>query len=118
MKIKTNTLFKTMSMFIILLALTFSTNMNASSTSIATIPASVNSVHTNFIAISGKWWPKKDKKKKQRCRRCGSPSCKNKCRKKGGHKDGIPLDGGLSILLLGGAAFGVRKLLKTKNDKL
>ncbi len=117
MKIKTNTLFKTISMFMILLALTFSTNMNASSISISTIPVSVNSVHTNLIAISGKWWQKKDKKKK-RCRKCGSPSCKGKCGKKGGHTDSVPLDGGLSILLLGGAAFGIRKLLGNKNGKL
>ncbi|GAA3599807.1 hypothetical protein Q4Q39_19105 [Flavivirga amylovorans] len=117
MKIKTNTLFKTISTFLILLALTFSTNMNASSTSMSTIPASMNPVFSNMIAISGNWWQKKNKKKK-RCRRCGSSSCRGKCRKKRGHTDSVPLDGGLGILLLGGAAFGVRKLLKNKNDKL
>ncbi|NMH86616.1 PID-CTERM protein-sorting domain-containing protein [Flavivirga algicola] len=117
MKIKT-TLFKTISMFIILLALTFSTSVSASSTSLTTIPASVNTVQTNFIAISGKWWQKKKKKNKKRCRRCGSESCRGKCRKKGGHTDSVPLDGGLGILLLGGAAFGIRKLLGNKNGKL
>lgn len=36
----------------------------------------------------------------------------------GGGGDSIPLDGGLSILLLGAAAFGVKKLHDKKNDKL
>jgi hypothetical protein len=33
------------------------------------------------------------------------------------HTDSIPLDGGLGILVLGAAAFGVRKLRGNKNDK-
>lgn len=44
--------------------------------------------------------------------------------KNGGHHQGgdkptdsIPLDGGLSFLVLGAAAFGVRKLRGNKNDK-
>ncbi|ULC58309.1 hypothetical protein MBM09_10290 [Flaviramulus sp. BrNp1-15] len=34
-----------------------------------------------------------------------------------GGGDSIPLDGGLSILLIGAAAFGVKKLRGNKNDK-
>ena len=32
--------------------------------------------------------------------------------------DSIPLDGGLAILLVGAAAFGIKKLRDAKNDKL
>ncbi|GAA3653563.1 hypothetical protein GCM10022397_42660 [Flavivirga jejuensis] len=99
----------------LLLALTFSTNMNASSASVITIPASETPVLSNFIAISGKWW--NNDKKKNRCRKCGSRKCKGKCDKPD-KPDSIPLDGGLSILLIGGAAFGIRKLFGNKNDKL
>lgn len=34
-----------------------------------------------------------------------------------GPSDSVPLDGGLSFLVLGAAAFGVRKLRGNKNDK-
>ena len=34
-----------------------------------------------------------------------------------GGSDSIPLDGGLSILVLGAAAFGIRKLRGNKEDK-
>jgi len=53
---------------------------------------------------TGWWWNRYFFKKKK------------KRRKKKGHKKGtsIPLDGGLSILLLGATAFGVKKLYRKK----
>mgnify|MGYP003637621447 CR=1 FL=1 len=39
----------------------------------------------------------------------------SKKKKKGGG-DKIPLDGGLGILVLGAAAFGIKKLRSKKND--
>jgi hypothetical protein len=35
----------------------------------------------------------------------------------GGSNDSIPLDGGLGILILGAAAFGIKKLRGNKEDK-
>ncbi|MCF8274061.1 MAG: hypothetical protein K9I95_09530 [Flavobacteriaceae bacterium] len=35
-----------------------------------------------------------------------------------GNNDSVPLDGGLSILLLGAAAFGVKKLRDNKNGTI
>ena len=72
---------KIISVIVLLLAFTFSSNVNASTT-------------------SGKWW--KWKKENRR---------KNK------KTDSVPLDGGLGILLLGAAAFGVKKLRENNNDK-
>ncbi|WP_372756520.1 PID-CTERM protein-sorting domain-containing protein [Mariniflexile sp.] len=36
----------------------------------------------------------------------------------GGTSDSIPLDGGLSILLVGAAAFGIKKLRDSKNENI
>ncbi|MGC6430091.1 MAG: PID-CTERM protein-sorting domain-containing protein [Jejuia sp.] len=49
------------------------------------------------------WAKKKRKKRKKRARR--RRSRRNNCPK-------VPIDGGLGILVLGAAAFGVRKLRK------
>ncbi|WP_162623275.1 PID-CTERM protein-sorting domain-containing protein [Confluentibacter sediminis] len=77
---------------IIVFALTFSANMNA-----ATTPLSFDS---SFSVLFGK-----NKKKP------------NKPNKPGGG-DKIPLDGGLSILLFGAAAFGVKKLHGNKKNEI
>ncbi|KAB1067348.1 hypothetical protein F6U93_11225 [Tamlana haliotis] len=51
-------------------------------------------------------------KRKRKC-------CNQPCNHGGNDEpgDNIPLDGGLSLLALGAAAFGVRKLRKEKHDK-
>ncbi|WP_166967859.1 PID-CTERM protein-sorting domain-containing protein [Yeosuana marina] len=95
------TFLKTIRAILILLALTFSTNTNA----------------TTFGGNKPKrekhndWKPKKPKKverehkrERQREGECETPS--------------VPLDGGLSILLIGAAAFGVKKLRGSKNDEI
>lgn len=109
-----------LSTLLVVLAFTFSINTNAAtnSTNAMSTPlnltASVAGSSTTLTFGFWKWWkklkhPKHPKQPKQpkRPKHPKSP--------KGG--DQIPLDGGLGILVLGAAAFGVRKLRSNKNDK-
>lgn len=81
----------------VVIALTFSTNMNA------TTPAVTHggSIIVNFFkSLFGS----------------GGHKGKDKPSKPGGG-DAVPLDGGLGILLVGAAAFGVKKLRENKNEQ-
>ena len=84
---------KTLTLLLVIFAFTFSTNANA-----------LGNGKQDYTSVEKK---KKKKKKKKKCGKCGQGQC-------GGHNGSVPLDGGLSILLLGAAAFGVKKL--RKND--
>ena len=85
---------KTLTLLLVIFAFTFSTNANA-----------LGNSNQDYTTEARK--KKKKKKKKKKCGKCGQGQC-------GGHNGSVPLDGGLSILLLGAAAFGVKKL--RKND--
>ena len=90
MKNKKNKLSKTVALLSIVFTLTFSTNSHA-----------FGWWH---------WWGNWGGNNYHRhTRTCGHNT--------GGH-DSIPLDGGLSILLLGAAAFGVKKLRDNKNAEI
>ncbi|MGC1204332.1 MAG: hypothetical protein WA839_05520 [Flavobacteriaceae bacterium] len=78
---------------LVVLAFTFSSNISATT-------ATSTSSTTMLTAKNKKPKPPKKKRKKK---------------KKGGG-DKIPLDGGLGILVLGAAAFGIKKLRSKKND--
>ncbi len=129
---------KTISLIVVVLALTFSNNVNATPTNSILLSSDTVTLSTSSIALTGSgWWTSGwwSKSKCKRCHRKHRGSCKNnndsdnKCRKchrkhrygsKCGKKpptDSIPLDGGLSILALGAAAFGIRKLRGKKNNK-
>ena len=91
-----NTLSKGLKVFIIVIALTFSTNSHAT---------------TSLFGWSwwGDWWGGRTHTHRH-TRGCGH----------GGSSGGgtsIPIDGGLGILLVGAAAFGVKKLRDNKNEK-
>ncbi len=97
MKSNIKKIMKLSRILLILLAFTFSSNVSA------TTSASTSST----ALVAGKWWKSKKKKNKKK-RRVQRP-CKP--------GDKIPLDGGLSFLVLGAAAFGVKKLRDKRNDK-
>ena len=120
MKLKNN-ISKLLGALIIIFALTFSTNANAIASG-QNIANSISLVITsaNIATVTGDF-QKKKKKKKKKCRKCGRRKHRGSCKGGGnngggnnGGGDSIPLDGGLSILLLGAAAFGVKKLRDTK----
>ena len=120
MKAKNN-ISKLLGALIIIFALTFSTNANAIASG-QNIANSISLVITsaNIATVTGDF-QKKKKKKKKKCRKCGRRKHRGSCKGGGnngggnnGGGDSIPLDGGLSILLLGAAAFGVKKLRDTK----
>lgn len=109
------TFLKTIRAFIIILALTFSTNTQAAT-----------SLTSNWSFMS---WLKGSNHKEQK--KTGNKQKKEKRNdwkprhQKGGKGEGdckpgdsVPLDGGLSILLIGAAAFGVKKLRGSKNDEI
>ena len=97
MKTNSNVFFKALYAFVIIFALTFSNNTYASSG---------NSKSNHSFK---KHTTKKHKKIKKFHPKKHKPNDK---------PDSIPLDGGLSVLLLGAAAFGVKKLRENKNDKV
>ena len=111
-----NNISKLLGALIIIFALTFSTNANAIASG-QNIANSISLVITsaNIATVTGDF-QKKKKKKKKKCRKCGRRKHRGSCKGGGnnGGGDSIPLDGGLSILLLGAAAFGVKKLRDTK----
>ena len=113
-----NNISKLLGALIIIFALTFSTNANAIASG-QNIANSISLVITsaNIATVTGDF----QKKKKKKCRKCGRRKHRGSCKGGGnngggnnGGGDSIPLDGGLSILLLGAAAFGVKKLRDTK----
>ena len=109
---KKNTFIQGIKTFLIIIALTFSTNMNAST------------------ALSwGSWWSNwwgGGGNTHIHYRGCGhsgygggSHTHFRGCGHSGsGGGDTIPIDGGLGILLVGAAAFGVKKLRDSKNEKI
>ena len=100
---------------LIVLAFTFSSNMDAKAPKLnitaTALSLTVSSVNVTTLT-SGSWWNWWKKRKRNRCSRCGSSSCSGHS----GGGDSIPLDGGLGILVLGAAAFGIKKLRSKKND--
>ena len=136
---KINKLFcKTFSTIVIVFALALSTNANAASANTLAVSTEAFTLSPKTIALtSGGWFSSFFRSKCRKCGRRHSGRCRgnthnhgNRCRKcqrrhsgrRCGTKpptDSIPLDGGLSILMLGAAAFGVRKLRgNKKNDKV
>ncbi len=110
-----NSFFKIVSAIIIFFALTFSNNVNATSSSLnITNSVSLAITSANIALVSGDHFKKRPKR--SRCKRCGRKKCGGRCN--GGGGDSIPLDGGLSFLVLGAAAFGITKLRGSKNDKI
>ncbi|TDY64648.1 hypothetical protein DFQ06_1565 [Algibacter lectus] len=116
----------------IVFTLTFSTNMNATAAvSSLEAPTSValTSTHLTSISLTGNWWNIIISWTK--CKVCGAKNCKvkhtsKKCKKchrphrgkcnGGGSTPSVPLDGGLGFLMLGAAAFGVKKLRGDKKS--
>lgn len=128
-------------MLLIILALTFSTNAKASSpvvssalTNLVTTTTNVNIVPLQIHALTGGWWRWIRRWWNNNCQVCGASNCNGHHDNNGNNGDGdndsddhssdgnhgdqVPLDGGLGILALGAAAFGVRKLRGNKNDNI
>ncbi|MDN3665666.1 PID-CTERM protein-sorting domain-containing protein [Algibacter miyuki] len=118
----------------IVFALTFSTNMNAT-TAVSSVEApttvALASTHFTSVALTGNWydiifsWVKckicgakncKIKHNTSNCKKCHRPH-KGNCNGGGGSTPSVPLDGGLGFLMLGAAAFGVKKLRGDKKAK-
>lgn len=59
---------------------------------------------------------KRNNNNSQKCSKCHKSTHGGKCSKQSGGTQGVPLDGGLGILVLGAAAFGVKKLRKNENN--
>lgn len=76
---------------ILVLAIIFSTNIYATTTTVS------------------KNGYKQEKKTCKKCKRKHSGNC-------GGGHQSVPLDGGLGILVLGAAAFGIKKLNEKKEN--
>tara|TARA_R110000868_G_scaffold229424_1_gene482491 strand:- start:16629 stop:16916 length:288 start_codon:yes stop_codon:yes gene_type:complete len=93
MEINIKKIMRLTKVLLVVLAFTFSSNISATT-------ATSTSSTTMLTAKNKKPKPPKKKRKKK---------------KKGGG-DKIPLDGGLGILVLGAAAFGIKKLRSKKND--
>ncbi|MDO6759869.1 hypothetical protein Q4566_06620 [Tamlana sp. 2_MG-2023] len=144
MKIKTKTVFGFLRVFAIMLVFTISTNLNATTHKVNSALSSelqftslnlVFSPLTLAVATVGdndRWkrgFPNKIKdntgykkprqnKPKQKKGCCNGPCNHTPPDETPTPGDDIPLDGGLSFLVLGAAAFGIRKLRKEKNDKI
>ena len=95
MEINIKKIMRLTKVLLVVLAFTFSSNISATT-------ATSTSSTTMLTAKNKKPKPPKKKRKKKK-------------KKKGGG-DKIPLDGGLGILVLGAAAFGIKKLRSKKND--
>ncbi|WP_136482439.1 PID-CTERM protein-sorting domain-containing protein [Cognatitamlana onchidii] len=129
-----NKIFRILKPLLIILVFTFYTNANASTSSSSMIhieQGSMKNISTTTIGISlnmysltwghSKWKKFLEWLKNAICSKCGT-KCGGSCGPNGGGTPpgggtSIPLDGGLSILALGAAAFGIRKLRNTKNGK-
>lgn len=114
MEINIKKILKLSKVLLIVLAFAFSSNMNANTNVSTTATSTTLNLSASATALTWNWgwWKKKKKKKKRRRHRCG------KCQRTtcGGHGDKVPLSGGLGILVLGAAAFGVKKLRSKRND--
>jgi hypothetical protein len=116
MKTLNNTFFKAIRIFVIIFALTFSGNINATtSVNTSLVTTSVNVMSTNLYATSTAqyaltWGWLRDLIKAIKGGQSSGGSQ--------GGGDSVPLDGGLGILLVGAAAFGIKKLRDKKNDKI
>ena len=97
--------------FIIVIALTFSTNMNAS-----TSLASGGSWYSFIVSFFGGNRDRGDRDRDEGRNHRHFRGCGHNGSSQGGG-DSIPIDGGLSFLLVGAAAFGVKKLRENKNEK-
>jgi uncharacterized membrane protein len=86
---------------LIVFALTFSTNMNAATP----------------VAFGGGWFSDLIKEIKNIFKGGGHHGGGHHGGGQHGGGDAVPLDGGLGILLLGAAAFGVKKLRENKNEE-
>jgi hypothetical protein len=124
MKINNYSLIKAIKTIAIIIALTISTNVNATSATTSPISSSIHVTSTNLYAMtwgSGGFWDFIKKIIQHVCSKCGSQSCSGSCggggQQGGGGTSSIPLDGGLGILALGAAAIGIKKLRGKKNDK-
>ena len=110
--------YKTISVFAVIIAFSFSNNVNAISTSLTPLSSSTTALSINTIALTTGHWKRNrnhNHRNRNRCSRCRRQHSGSRC---GGGGDKIPLDGGLSILAIGAAAFGFRKLRgNNKNDK-
>ncbi len=91
---------KTISALLIICALSFSTNTNAAPS------LTFGSWFSNFFNYNNNnnYHRKKDKDREE----CGQP----------GGSTSVPLDGGLSILLIGATALGVKKLRGNKDEEI
>ena len=115
MEINIKKIMKLAKVLLIVLAFTFSSNMNAKTPKVNTTATALNLTASAVSATaltSGSWWNWWKKRKRNRCSRCNRLSCSGH----NGGGDKIPLDGGLGILVLGAAAFGIKKLRSKKND--
>ena len=106
MKNKKNTLSKTIGLLSIVFALTFTTNSHAAGGWWWRWFNPQPPVYSPPSGSGHNWWGGSPS-----CGQCGSHHGGN-CG--GGNNHSVPLDGGLSILLLGAAAFGVKKLRESK----
>jgi hypothetical protein len=110
MKSNRNTLLQVLKAFFIVIALTFSTNMNAS-TSLSSGGSWYSFIASFFGGDRDRGDRDRDGRRNHRhFRGCGHSG-------DGGGATTIPIDGGLGILLVGAAAFGVKKLRENKNEK-
>lgn len=124
-----STITKQLKRVFFVLALILTTNINASNTTQSISPISGNttvnliplSTHTHALSWGYFNWNKFIKWLKNAiCNKCGTRcggTCGSPKPPSGGGGTSIPLDGGLSILALGAAIFGVKKLRANKNGK-
>lgn len=125
-------------MLILLLALTFSTNAKANSpvasSALSNIVGTTSDVNIVPLQIHSLTWGSRGWRWIKRwwnnnCQTCGASSCGGHSGgdhndDDGGHHgdggngvDAVPLDGGLGILALVAALFGIRKLHGNKHDR-
>ncbi|MBU2949827.1 hypothetical protein KO493_03850 [Tamlana agarivorans] len=138
MKNRTKSVFSFLKVFSIILVFTLSTNLNAATLKASTaISSDLNVSSLSFILspfslttmatigdypnrVKDRTGYNNDRPSRSKDHGTRRGCCNGTC---GGGDEGdepeeIPLDGGLSFLVLGAAAFGIRKLRKEKNDKI
>ena len=137
MKSNKQTFFRSVSVLILLFALTFSTNAKANSpvassalsnivaTSVVVkiVPAKIYSLTGGFWSSIKDWFRnrKRNRRTHTHYRGCGhsdSSQGGSDDHHGGGGTPGVPLDGGLGILVLGATVLGIRKLRGNKHDKI
>ena len=130
MKLNKKTIYRSVSVLLLLFALTFSSNAKASSpiassltTNFIASTADLNIVPAKIHPLTWSFWRRIKRWFNNNCSTCGASSCGGHDNHEdnhngGGSTDSVPLDGGLSLLLLGATAIGVRKLRSNKDDKI